>query len=67
MQREFYYNDAGAQIANLALSVQARARGMTPDDPAFPKDGYRGDYIADIARDYMAGKTVAAERVPDWQ
>jgi len=44
--------------------VQARARGMTPDDPAFPKDGYRGDYIADIARDYMAGKTVAAERVP---
>jgi len=64
VQREFYYNDAGAQIANLALSVQARARGMTPDDPAFPKDGYRGDYIADIARDYMAGKTVAAERVP---
>ncbi|MFZ9406280.1 MAG: arginine--tRNA ligase [Burkholderiaceae bacterium] len=64
VQREFYYNDAGAQIANLALSVQARARGMTPEDPAFPKDGYRGDYIADIARDYMAGSTVSAERVP---
>jgi arginyl-tRNA synthetase len=64
VQREFYYNDAGAQIGNLALSVQARARGMSPDDPAFPKDGYRGDYIADIARDYMAGKTVSAERVP---
>ena len=64
VQREFYYNDAGAQIANLALSVQARARGMTPDDPAFPKDGYRGEYIADIARDYMAGATVVAERVP---
>ncbi|MEY4862374.1 MAG: hypothetical protein RLZ51_469, partial [Pseudomonadota bacterium] len=64
VQREFYYNDAGAQIANLALSVQARARGMTPDDPAFPKDGYRGDYIADIAREFMAGGTVSAERVP---
>jgi arginyl-tRNA synthetase len=64
VQREFYYNDAGAQIGNLALSVQARARGMAPDDPAFPKDGYRGDYIADIARDYMAGKTVSAARVP---
>jgi arginyl-tRNA synthetase len=64
VQREFYYNDAGAQIGNLALSVQARARGMGPEDAAFPKDGYRGDYIADIARDYMAGKTVSAERVP---
>jgi arginyl-tRNA synthetase len=63
VQREFYYNDAGAQIANLALSVQARARGLSPDDERFPKDGYRGDYIADIARDYMAGATVSAQRV----
>jgi arginyl-tRNA synthetase len=63
VQREFYYNDAGAQIANLALSVQARARGLAPDDERFPKDGYRGDYIADIARAYMAGETVSALRV----
>ena len=62
--REFYYNDAGAQITNLALSVQARARGLEPDDPRFPADGYRGDYILDIARDYLAGRTVSAERVP---
>ena len=61
--REFYYNDAGAQIANLALSVQARARGIAPGDERFPVDGYRGDYISDIAADYLAGKTVAAERV----
>ena len=61
--REFYYNDAGAQIANLALSVQARARGMGPEDEGFPKDGYRGEYIADIARAYLAGETVSAERV----
>ena len=30
--REFYYNDAGVQIMNLALSVQARCRGIAPDD-----------------------------------
>ena len=63
VSREFYYNDAGAQIANLAASVQARVRGIEPDDPRFPADGYRGDYIREIAADYMAGKTVAAERV----
>jgi arginyl-tRNA synthetase len=63
VQREFYYNDAGAQIQNLALSVQARARGFAPDDERFPRDGYRGDYIADIARAYMAGETVSALRV----
>jgi arginyl-tRNA synthetase len=63
VQREFYYNDAGAQIANLALSVQARARGIGPDDERFPKDGYRGDYIADIAHAYMAGETVSAQHV----
>src|SRR5690606_30937087 len=56
--REFYYNDAGAQIDNLARSVQARARGIEPDDPRFPVDGYRGDYIRDIAADYLAGKRV---------
>ncbi len=61
--REFYYNDAGAQIANLALSVQARGRGIEPGDPAFPADGYRGDYISDIAADYLAGKTIGAESV----
>jgi arginyl-tRNA synthetase len=63
VRREFYYNDAGAQIRNLALSVQARARGIGPDDERFPKDGYRGDYIADIAAAYMAGETVSALRV----
>jgi arginyl-tRNA synthetase len=61
--REFYYNDAGAQIANLALSVQARARGIEPDDARFPADGYRGEYIRDIATAYLAGETVSAERV----
>ena len=56
--REFYYNDAGNQIDNLAISVQARARGIEPDSPDFPADGYRGDYIVDIARDFQAKATV---------
>ncbi|MFT0849286.1 arginine--tRNA ligase [Achromobacter sp. F4_2707] len=58
--REFYYNDAGNQIDNLAISVQARARGIEPDSPDFPADGYKGDYIMDIARDFQAGATVQA-------
>jgi arginyl-tRNA synthetase len=58
--REFYYNDAGVQIANLALSVQARAQGFKPGDEAWPASAYNGDYIADIAADFLAQKTVAA-------
>lgn len=56
--REFYYNDAGNQIDKLAISVQARGRGIGPDSDDYPADGYRGDYIADIARDFLDGKTV---------
>ena len=52
--REFYYNDAGAQIDNLALSVQARARQQRGEDAAFPEAGYHGEYIAEIAADYLA-------------
>lgn len=58
--REFYYNDAGQQINNLALSVQARARSRTPEDSDWPVDGYRGDYIIDVAQAYMHGETVQA-------
>jgi arginyl-tRNA synthetase len=61
VKREFYYNDAGAQINNLALSVQARARGLTPDDATWPADGYRGDYIADVAKAYLAGESTTAD------
>ncbi|MGP9679254.1 arginine--tRNA ligase [Halomonas sp. AOP27-A1-41] len=59
--REFYYNDAGAQITNLARSVQARAKNLGPDDESWPEDGYRGEYITDVANDYLAGKTVTAD------
>ncbi len=60
VHREFYYNDAGVQIGNLARSTQARAKGIDPDSPDWPANAYNGLYIADIARDYLAGKTVAA-------
>ncbi|HVK95929.1 MAG TPA: arginine--tRNA ligase [Noviherbaspirillum sp.] len=58
--REFYYNDAGVQIGNLALSVQARAKGFKPGDAGWPESAYNGDYIADIAVDFLARKTVSA-------
>ena len=58
--REFYYNDAGNQIHNLAISVQARGRGYDTEHANFPADGYRGEYIAEIAADFLAGKTVQA-------
>ncbi len=58
--REFYYNDAGVQIATLATSVQARALGKKPGDADWPESAYNGDYIADIAADFLAKKTVSA-------
>ncbi len=61
--REFYYNDAGAQIDNLTVSVQAHLNGIATDDPAFPENGYRGDYIRDIAEAYLAQKTVVADDI----
>src|SRR5581483_5492523 len=59
--REFYYNDAGAQIHNLAISTQARCKGIEPGAPGWPEDGYRGDYIRDVAQAYLAGETVKAD------
>lgn len=60
VHREFYYNDAGQQIVNLALSVQARAQGLTPEDAGWPEDGYRGTYITDLATAYQNKITVSA-------
>ncbi|MET3109241.1 arginyl-tRNA synthetase [Oxalobacteraceae bacterium GrIS 2.11] len=58
--REFYYNDAGVQIGNLALSVQARARGLAPGQEGWPESAYNGEYIKEIADDFLARKTVAS-------
>jgi arginyl-tRNA synthetase len=59
--REFYYNDAGVQIQTLATSTQARARGVKPGDADWPELAYNGDYIADIAADFLAKKTVKSD------
>ncbi len=67
--REFYYNDAGVQIHNLAISVQCRAKELNGENIAFPEDGYHGSYIYDIAKLYIEkqpietfdGKTVESQ------
>ncbi|MDP2064380.1 MAG: arginine--tRNA ligase [Burkholderiaceae bacterium] len=65
VHREFYYNDAGVQIGTLATSTQLRARGFKPGDAEWPSGdnaaAYNGDYIADIAADFLAKKTVHAD------
>ncbi|MDO9293029.1 MAG: arginine--tRNA ligase [Hydrogenophaga sp.] len=59
--REFYYNDAGVQIGTLANSTQLRAKGFKPGDAEWPEAAYNGDYIQDIANDYLAKKTVHSD------
>ncbi len=61
VSREYYYNDAGVQIDNLALSVQARGRGINPDDAGWPEDGYRGEYIQKVADAYAAGERLQVD------
>ena len=59
--REFYYNDAGVQIATLAASTQARLKGLEPGDDGWPEAAYNGDYIADIAMAYRERANVRAD------
>ncbi|MDP3654424.1 MAG: arginine--tRNA ligase [Rhodoferax sp.] len=63
--REFYYNDAGVQIGTLGASTHLRVQGFKPGDPQWPSGenapAYNGDYIADIAADFLAGKTVKSD------
>ena len=54
VHREFYYNDAGNQIENLTRSVQLRAKGVEPDSAGWPEDGYRGEYIVEIGKSFVA-------------
>ncbi|CAN5158632.1 arginine--tRNA ligase [soil metagenome] len=61
VSREFYYNDAGVQIATLAASVQARCNGFKPGDAGWPENAYNGEYIDDIAKAFVAGATARAD------
>lgn len=58
VSREFYYNDAGVQIGNLAMSVQIRCRQELGEDVELPENAYHGEYIVAIARDFLAKKPV---------
>ena len=51
--REYYYNDAGQQIENLAVSVRVRAHELLGEKATLPEDGYRGEYIREIAQRYL--------------
>lgn len=59
--REFYYNDAGVQIATLANSTQMRLKGFKPGDAEWPEAAYNGDYIQDIADAFLKKDTVKAD------
>ena len=61
VQSEFYYNDSGQQIRNLALSVQARCLGINPQNADWPDDGYCGEYINEVAQAYLDGQPLEAK------
>jgi arginyl-tRNA synthetase len=65
VQREFYVNDAGRQVATLARSVLARCRELRGREAAFPEDGYKGDYVRDLAREALAARGDALLDLPE--
>ena len=58
---EYYINDAGRQMRLLAESVEARCRQLIGQDAAFPEDGYRGAYIDDLAKGFLAARQAAGQ------
>ena len=58
--REFYYNDAGVQIGNLAESIRLRAKQLQGETIELPENAYHGEYVVSIARDYLNKKPVHA-------
>jgi arginyl-tRNA synthetase len=63
VSREFYYNDAGVQIANLGASVLARIRQLAGQDVHVPEGGYHGEYIREIAERYLRERDETAEQI----
>jgi arginyl-tRNA synthetase len=63
--REFYVNDAGRQVATLARSVLARCREQLGREAAFPEDGYKGDYVRDLAGAALAERGAALLELPE--
>lgn len=61
VKTEYYINDAGNQMNNLGKSIYARYMELQGKEFPFPEDGYKGDYIIDIAKDLEKehGKAIA--------
>ena len=56
VDREYYYNNAGRQMRILGESLKARYYELLNKDYSFPDDGYKGDYIKDIANSLIENK-----------
>ncbi len=65
VQREFYINDAGRQVETLARSVLARCREQLGAAAAFPEDGYKGEYVRDLAREAVARHGARLATLPE--
>ncbi len=65
VEREYYFNDAGGQMDRFGASVQARFLQELGRDAEFPEDGYRGDYISDIARDILRTEGAGLADLPE--
>ncbi len=72
VHREYYVNDAGRQMHILAASVWLRYLGLHGEHFEFPRNGYRGAYVTDIAHtlkeehghDYVVPASAAFDDVP---
>jgi len=69
VEREYYINDVGTQMLTLGKSLYFRAKELKGEAVEFPADGYQGDYVKDLARQYLAeGGTLPEEPdESDWQ
>ena len=56
VEREYYINDVGTQILTLGKSLYYRLRELQGETVAFPEDGYQGDYLKEVARQYLADR-----------
>ena len=65
VEREYYFNDAGGQMDRFGASVEARFLQELGRDAELPEDGYRGDYVADIARDIVSAEGAGLADLPD--
>ena len=65
VEREYYFNDAGGQMDRFGASVDARFLQELGRDAELPEDGYRGDYVTDIARDILRAEGPGLADLPD--